>query len=424
MSIRLPLLTALSLAIATSAPAADWTQFRGSDGQGVSLEKGLPSSWSQEEGLIWKSALPGPGASSPVISGDKVFVTCFRGYGVDSKAIGKLSDLERVLVCISRKSGSLLWQVGVKAKSSEDQYDRMLATHGYSSSTPATDGERVYVLFGKSGVLAYDMEGKPLWQADVGDGSAMMGWGSACSPILYKDLLIVNAAAESQALVAFNKVTGKKVWESPAKSLSGCWGTPVLVDVPGGKQELVLSVPYEVWGFNPDDGSFLWFAEGVQEQAICTSVVAKDGVVYAVGGRSGGAVAIKAGGKDDVTKTHTLWRKNVGSYVTSPVVFGEHLYWVSDKGIATCLKLSDGSEEYSERLGSSPQLYASPIVADGKIYAVTRNRGAFVLAAEPKFQLLSTNSLGDTSTFNASPAVVDGQIFLRSDKFLYCIGKK
>ena len=452
---RLSSLSLATLLILTtvSAQAADWSRFRGPNGNAFSEEKGLPTKWSDsgEDGLVWKVGLPGAGASSPVISGDKVFVTCFTGKVPDS--------LERTLVCVSRKDGKILWKESVKAKANEDRPDQMLMTHGYSSSTPATDGEGVYVLFGKSGVYAYDMNGKEMWHQEVGNGSAPMGWGSACSPILYKNLVIVNAAAEGRALIAFDKKTGKEVWKTPADSLEGCWGTPILVDAPGGKQELVISVPGEVWGFEPDTGKFLWYCEGVNSNSQCTSAVAKDGVVYVIGGGPGssGAVAIKTGGKDDVSKTNLLWKSRLGSYVTSPVIVGENLYWVNEGGVARCVKLKDGELVTEKRLaggaaggppaggppggappgsgfpggrggrggmGGGREYYASVVAADGKLYAVSRNKGTLVISADAKLDVLATNKMDDTSVFNAGPAIQDGQIYLRSDKFLYCIGKK
>ena len=444
MLLRNLALATLLVLSAGSAEAADWSRFRGPNGNAYSEEKDLPTKWSDsaQDGLVWKTSLPGAGASSPVIAGDKVFVTCYKGEVPDS--------LERILVCASRKNGKILWQKSVKGKANEDRGDSMLLSHGYSSSTPVTDGEGVYVLYGKSGVYAYDMDGKELWHKEVGDGSAMNNWGSACSPILYKNLVIVNAAAEGEALVAFDKKTGKEVWKNPAKSLYGCWGTPILVDLPGGKQELVLAVPGEIWGFEPTTGEFLWFCEGASNNALCTSAVAQDGIVYTISGGPGGpgnAIAIKAGGKDDVSKTHILWTKNMGSYVTSPVIVGENLFWVNDGGIARCLKLKDGEMTSEKRLasgsaggpatgaptaggggrggmGGGRDYYASVIAGDGKLYAVSRSKGTLVISADSKLEVLATNKMDDTSIFNASPAIQDGQIYLRSDKFLYCIGKK
>lgn len=408
----------IAVLLASVAGGADWTRFRGPNGSGVSDEKGVPTTWSATENVVWKTELPGAGASSPITVGDRVFVTCFREMKDDTA-----KTIERILVCVDRRDGRQMWYRTVQAKPNEDRYTGFLQSHGFASSTPTTDGERVYVLFGKSGVVAYDLEGQQLWQTDVGSGSAMMGWGSGTSPIVYKNMVIVTASAESKSLIALDGKTGKEVWKTPADGFAGSWTTPVLVDV-DGQQELVISVPYELWGFNPDTGELLWFCEGILEGAICPSVVAKDGIVYAIGGRGGGAVAVKAGGRDDVNKTHIVWRKSVGSYVTSPVIVGEHLYWVHDNGIAVCMALKTGETVYRQRLDGARQLYASVTAADGKLYAVTRENGTFVLAAKPEFEKLAHNKLDDAGTCNASPTVSRGQLLLRSDRFLYCLGAK
>jgi hypothetical protein len=256
----------------------------------------------------------------------------------------------------------------------------------------------------------------------------MMGWGSAASPIVYKNLVIVNAAAESKTIYAFEGKTGKEVWKSPADSLEGCWGTPVLVEVAGGKTELSVAVPGEIWGFDPETGKFLWFCETLPTRAICTSLVARDGIVYEVvgGPGGGGAAAVRAGGRDDVTKTRLLWsnRRNI-SYITSPVLVGDNLYWVNEDGIANCLEIEAGKEVYQKRLPGAGKLYASVVAADDKLYAVTRENGTFVLAARPEFEQLAQNQLdADAGICNAAPAISHGRLLLRSNKYLYCIGVK
>lgn len=415
----------LLLVVVSSLPAtaADWPRFRGPNGSGVSDEEGLPVSWGTEQNIKWKAELPGRGTSSPIACGGRVFLTCYTGYGLDRADPGDPQNLERHLICLDPSSGQILWQRSVQAALPEDPARGFITDHGYASSTPATDGERVYVFFGKSGVLAFDFEGNQLWQADVGSGSAVMGWGSAASPIIYKDLVIVNASAESEAVIALDRRSGGEVWKAQADGISGSWSTPVLVDIEGGRQELVVGVPYEVWALNPDTGKLVWYAEVPLEQPICPSLVAGEGIVYAVGGRGQtSAAAIRAGGKGDVTGTHLLWTADLGSYVPSPVVHGGHLYWVSDRGQACCLKADSGEVVYRQRLADSGQLYASVVLADDKLYAVTRANGTFVLAAGPKFEQLAHNRLeSDESSFNASPAVAGGNLLLRSDRFLYCI---
>jgi outer membrane protein assembly factor BamB len=404
--------------LASLSQASDWANFRGPHSSGVSDEKDLPVKWSDTENLVWKLDLPGPGSSSPVVWGDKVFVTCYSGYGVDRKNPGEQAELLRHLLCVDRKSGQVLWEKKVKAKTPEQAYAGFMFNHGYASSTPAVDGERVYDFQGKTGVFAYDLAGKELWHADVGD--KLFRWGTGSSPLLYKDLVIVNADVESNALIALNKKTGKEEWKTPG--LQGCWGSPVLVDLPGGKQEVVLSFPNTTRGFDPDTGKELWKCEGIRETYLCPSVVSKDGIGYVIGGRSGIALAVKAGGTGDVTKSNVLWTKKIGSNVPSPTVHGDYVYWVNDRGTAYCLKTKDGEEAYHESLGGG--VYASTTIADGRIYVVSQKSGTYVLAAGPKFEQLAHNKLSDDSTFNGSPAVSQGQLFLRSDKRLYCIGKK
>ncbi len=416
----LPLIALSFVFCGRMSQAADWPGFRGPHSSGVSDEKDLPTKWSDTENLVWKLDLPGPGASSPIVWGDRVFVTCYTGYGLTSGNPGDQEDLRRHLLCVDRKEGKVLWDKEVKARLPETRFGGFMAQHGYASSTPATDGERVYVFYGKTGVLAYDFEGKQLWQAEVGDRIASQGWGTGTSPMLYKDLVVVNADVESSALIALNRKTGEEVWKTAG--LSGCWGSPVLVDVPNRKPEIVLSFPNTMCAFDPDTGKELWKCTGIREGYLCPTVVSSDGIVYTIGARAKKAIAVKAGGTGDVSSTNLLWTKPVGSNVVSPAVYDGHLYWVTEDGMAYCLNAKDGEQVYAKRLKGGA--YASVTIGDGKIYAVTQKGGTFVLAASPKFAELAHNTVSDDSTFNASPAVSQGQLFLRSDKRLYCIGKK
>jgi outer membrane protein assembly factor BamB len=202
------------------------------------------------------------------------------------------------------------------------------------------------------------------------------------------------------------------------------WNTPVLVDVAGGRQELAVSVKGAILGFDPESGEQLWNCDGIDDY-VCPSVVAESGVVYAIGGRTAMALAVRAGGRGDVTDSHQVWTAKAGSNVSSPVVREGHLYWVSDRGMAYCLSAKDGTVVYQERLPDNPgRVYASVTLGDGKLYAVTRENGTYVLAARPDFEVLAHNKLDDDSIFNASPAVSEGQLLLRSDRYLYCIGRQ
>jgi outer membrane protein assembly factor BamB len=358
-----------------------------------------------------------------VVQGKRVFVTCYSGYGLDVKEPGNMEDLRRHVVCLDRASGNTLWAKEFMPVLPEHKYAGEGAYQGYAASTPIIEGERLYVFFGKSGVYCFDLEGKEIWHSLVGKN--INGWGSGASPILYKDSLIVNASVESRTLVALDKATGKELWRS-ADNISSAWNTPVLVTTPEKTQELIISVQNWLVAVDPDTGKELWKTEGVHRY-VCPSVVAHDGVVYAIGGGST-SLAVKAGGKGDVSKTHGLWYdKKLGSNVGSPIYHEGHIYWGSDgNGVVHCQEAATGKVVYSERLKPpSGQIWASPVLADGKLYYVSKANGTYVVAAQPKFEQLAHNAIeGDKSRSNASPAVSDGQLFLRNDQYLYCIGKK
>lgn len=413
----------LAACFSAPLPAADkpgeWPQFRGPNGLGVSPAKGTPLTWSQKDNLAWKTALPGPGSSSPIVFGDKIFLTCFTGYNVPNQPAGEQSQLKLHLLCLSRDTGKILWNSSVDPKLPEQATIR--DNHGYASGTPACDGERVYVFFGKSGALAFDLDGKQLWRTDVGSG--VNGFGSATSPVVYNNLVLINASVESQSLVALDKKTGKEVWR--ASDVREAWNTPALVPLKDGKTELVVGMPKIVAGFDPATGERLWTCGNDVTWYIVPTVVSQDGVLWSIGGRSGVvAVALRAGGRGDVTRSHRLWTSDVGSNVSSPILHDGHLYFANDAlGVACCLDAKTGNTVYKERLERAGQVYSSPILADGKLYYTSRTGRTFVIAASPKFERLAVNDLSDRSTFNASPAVAGNRLLIRSDLYLYCIGR-
>ncbi len=392
--------------------AADWPCFRGPEQAGISSDTKIPTEWNDKKNLKWKLELPGAGFSSPIVIGEYVFVTCFSGTGGDA------GNLERHLVCVDRRRGKVAWSKVVPSAVPEARGPAFGTSHGYASHTPVSDGERVYVLFGSTGVLAFDLKGKQLWQQDVGRENAAM-FGSAASPILYKDRLIVTAAAESESIRALDKMTGKEIWKTEAGPLSRSYSTPVVAKNTDGEDELLISVPNEVWSLNPDTGKLNWFAETKVDRNAVPSLATRNGIVYAVGGRSGGRTAIRIGGKNDVTKTNVLWSTTGGSYVPSPVLHKGRLYWVNDRGVAFCVDAKTGKELAKKRIGG--QFYASVVLIDDKLYALSRFDGTYVLEATPGLTQLAHNRLSDKSDFSGSPAVSDGQLILRSDKNLYCI---
>lgn len=450
MHTRLCLLV-VSVSLCTQLHAADWLRFRGPNGSGIAPDdKPVPVEWSATKNLKWKVALPGPGSSSPIIVGDRVFVTCWSGYATEGQqSTGDITALKRHLICIDRASGKTLWDRVVPAKQPEERYGGMFAQNGYASHTPVSDGSKVFAFFGKSGVHAFDLEGKALWQADVGDWDDRRGWGTASSPILHGDVLIVPAVVENQALYGFDKNTGKQLWKAPSEGFASTWGTPVIAKGDNG-DELVISVPGEVWGFNPDTGKLRWYAQGLQSDSVCNSVVTNGSTVITMGERGGGSVAIKAGGKGDVSATNTLWTGANGSRIPTPILWEDRLYWVSGS-LAACRDAKTGAEIYNERIESAGSGggessggfsdgggfgggrrsggmgggdYASPVAAGGHLYHVSRRGEVLVIKLGPKFELVARNRIeGDTSDHSATPAISNGQLFLRSAKTLYCIGE-
>jgi outer membrane protein assembly factor BamB len=348
-------------------------------------------------------------------------VTSYSGYGTSQDQPGELDTLTRHLLAVNQADGKILWDKTVPAAQPEQGYEGFIGLHGYASSTPATDGHAVYVFFGRSGVVAFSMSGEEMWRADV--GAKTHGWGSAASPVLWKDLVIVNASIESQSLVAFDKAGGKQAWR--VEGIRDSWSTPALVDLPGGRQELVVSLHSKVLGLNPATGEKLWECVGVKDY-VCPAVVSHEGIVYITAGRKGLTLAIRAGGKGDVTGTHVLWELGETPKVATPLYREGRLYWISNAGVATCVDAKTGKTVYKERLplkGRGDKVYASPVLAGDKIIVPTREDGVVVLGEGPVFNEVSRNRLDDPSIFNATPAVAGNRLFLRSDRFLYCIGK-
>jgi outer membrane protein assembly factor BamB len=423
------LIVILVMICATQVDAKDWPGFRGATYQGRTSDKYLPLTWSDTENVRWKKALPGFGSSSPIVVRGRVYVTCYSGYGLDKDEPGDPGSLQRHVMCFKTSNGQLLWQKSFEAVQPELPYKGMLREHGYASSTPVSDGQRVYVFLGKNGVVAFDLNGEQLWQETVGTGSDTKKWGSATSPVLYKDLVIVNAWDEGKKLIALNKATGAPVWKIDLSETGLTYSTPVVAQLRNRTVELIMVLPTQVWGLSPQTGERLWtVSTTMKDSTLGTPVVVGD-VVYAYGGGPGSlmGLAIRLGGRGDVTDTHVVWSGKEAVSGPSPVVVGEHLYWVDTSGKACCQRVKTGKLQYTRDLPAAGRfsVYASVIEAEGRVYAVTRQGGTFVLPAKPGFRILAHNSLAsDGSDFNGSPAVSNSKIFMRSNRFLYCIGLK
>lgn len=428
------LLVPAALAVlSTLVMADDWPQFRGPNRDGISPDATVPLTWSATENLKWKLDLPGPGSSSPVVVGGKVIITCFSGH----KENGDVSGLVRHVLCVDKATGSKLWQKDYPAPHPDDPWRGFIMEHGYTSSTPVADAERVFVHWGKGGVVALDLNGKELWKADTGSESNVRNWGAGGSPLLWKNLVIVNASDEAQSLIAFDKASGMQVWKQASSLLDLAFSSPVIHKRKDGREDLLFAAPGELWGMNPDTGKLRWYAVHGLTGNVSPDPVLTDELVCIFGGYpSTGRVALKPGTSGEVPASDIVWRDNNSTYVPTPVLHDGKLYVVNDQGFAWCADAKTGEILYRERAvgtgggggggrrGGGKPFYASPIVIGDKIVAVSRKLGTFIYPAKPQFEKPAINVIaGDDTDFNATPAVSDGCLFLRSNKALYCVGK-
>ena len=418
----MPGLVALCLlAVTNSARSEDWLQFRGTNGAGV-YEGNVPTEWGDAENLKWAIPLPGKGVSSPIVVGSRLFVTTYSGFGQDANNPGDLADLRRHLICVNRETGKILWDRSPPTRFPEDKFEGFITDHGYASCTPVSDGERVYAFFGKSGVYAFDLDGELLWQQYVGNESGPTEWGAGASPAIYKDLLLVNACDESQALIAFDRVSGEEVWRTEAKLYEGSYSTPVIGKAEDGSDEIVVPLSDETWGIDPATGKLKWWVKQSLAKYVCTTPVVGDGVAYIAA--SSKVMAIRLGGRGDVTKSHVVWSRNAGPGVPSPVLEQGKLYWVGTNGILTCADAATGKTLWRKRMGKGKRniTYASLTKADNAWLSMTQLGGTIAFRIAPEFEELSVNRFdGDKTPFKSSFAAANGELFARSDQFLYCI---
>jgi outer membrane protein assembly factor BamB len=402
------------LAWAGLASAGNWPAWRGPQGDGHSPENNVPLRWSAGENVRWKAPLPGPGNSSPVVWGDRVFLT---------QALDK--GARRAVLCFDRADGKLLWQKETAYAEKEPTHQ----TNPYCSATPVTDGERVIASLGSAGLVCYDFAGKELWRKDVGPMTHI--WGNASSPVLYGDLVILWVGpGERQTLLAVHRADGKTAWEhdepggksgldNDSKNWVGSWSTPLIARV-GDHDELILGVPEKLKGFDPKTGEELWSCAGLGKLVYASPVISADGVVVAMSGYGGPALAVKAGGKGDVTGRR-LWHhtKGIPQRIGSPVVVGDNAYIVNEPGTAQCLEATTGKDVWKkERAAGST--WGSAVLAAGRLYVTDQSGDTVVLAASPTFEVLAKNPLGEKVL--ASPAVAGGEIFIRGHQHLWCIG--
>ena len=408
----------------------NWPQWRGPRGQGVSEEKNLPLEWSATKNIKWKTPLPGRGHSSPIVWGNRLFLTTsIEGaeipgasavkHVINNQAV-KLPDTtgaERShtlkLICIYIENGKILWERTVHEGR---VYDDRQKANTYASSTPATDGRYVYAFFGSEGIYCYDFDGKQIWNASLG-GIAKMGYGEGTSPIIFENLVIIQVDKElgqDSFITALDKTTGKQVWKTPRKNRAS-WSTPVLAG--GAKRvELIASGAESVVSYDPATGKELWHSEGLISHAIPTPLVGDETVFVYAGSHDKRGYAISLG------DSKILWRYDKGTaYVASGVLYNGSIYLITDSGIMTSLDAATGQLRYEGgRVPVATTFFASPVAFDGKILITSQDGDTYVVAAGPKHEILKTNSLGEP--VYASPAISGGRIFIRGERNLYCIG--
>ncbi|HZN12350.1 MAG TPA: PQQ-binding-like beta-propeller repeat protein [Blastocatellia bacterium] len=417
---RRRLLLALALiSLSLGAASADnWPQWRGPLLNGVSTEKNLPLRWTTTENVTWKLQLPAWSGSTPIIWGDAIFLNVAEG-----------DDL--FLWSVDRRQGAVNWKKRLGGGNIKMRKQNM------SSPSPVTDGRGVYVLTGTGALKGFDLRGNEVWARDIQKdyGAFGLNWGYASSPLLYEDALFVPVlhgmkTDAASYLLRIDKKTGKTVWrvERPTNAIQespDAYITPALLRY-GGKTEIVLSGGDCVTGHDPATGKELWRANGLNPEnnpyyRIINSPVVGDGMIFA-GSKYKPYLALRAGGRGDVTESHRAWTTPNGPDVPTPVTDGKYLYIVRDNGVVFCFDAKTGQEVYGQQRIKTGTYSASPVLADGKIYVTSEEGVTVVFKAGPQFEVLAENAMNDYCL--SSLAISDGQIFLRTAQHLYCIGKR
>lgn len=385
-----------------------WPRWRGPSGQGLVSGRPYTDRWSATDHVTWSVVVPGAGNSSPIVWGDRLFLTTAYDNGA-----------RLAMLAFRRADGRKLWETALPGATRESVH----AKNGHASATPVTDGERVYASFGRNGLAAFDLDGRIVWHRDFG---AIMNYhGAAGSPILYKDRLFLYQDGEAGAdrrgfVAAFDSKTGRTIWQRDRSETVG-WGTPVVVRV-DDHDELIVSGQRRVAAYDPDTGRDLWAVRGNTFEVIPTPVVGH-GFVFCSSGRAGPTFAIKPGGRGDVTQSHVAWSTPKGSpFVPSGIVHGGLLYLVNDmQSILTVYDATSGAIAYQSRLGVAARegFSASPVAVDDKLFFTNDEGETFVVQAGREFKLLHTNTLGERTL--ASPALVDGTWYWRTATKLLAI---
>jgi outer membrane protein assembly factor BamB len=389
---------------------ADWPRFRGPNGTGIAADRDVPVKWTAEN-ILWTTSLPGSSHSSPIVVKGKVYLL-------------SATQTQRLLVCIDAIKGNQLWTKTVPGKVGRTHRKSSLA-----SATPCSDGEKVYCVFWDAknvGLYAYDLAGKLVWQRGLGAFTSQHGPGF--SPIVYGGKVIVNNDQDGKAtLQAFDAKTGEPAWSVKRTAFRACYSTPFVLEEGTAGPELIVASTAGLTGYNPADGkevwNYTWSHTGMALRTV-GSPVADDGLVFLGAGDGSGArgmIAVKLGGKGDVSKTHLAWDKDSDTpYVPSMLAYKGHVYTITDDGRATCYEGKSGKELWRRRLGST--VSASPVLIDGKVYSIDEKGEVFVFEARPEeCKVLARNRLDEA--VSSTPAVSNGRLYIRGARHLICVGK-
>jgi outer membrane protein assembly factor BamB len=399
------LILASSHAAISPVRADNWPRWRGPDGNAVSTATPLPLHWSTTENVRWKTAIPGEGFSSPIVWDDRVFVTSALEKGT-----------RRAVHCLDRLTGKMLWTGEIR----DPDPETASAMTGHAAATPVTDGQRVIAFFGNAGVVCYDLAGRQRWHRHLGKFDSELGLAS--SPVIDRERIFLVCDHDGDRFTSFDSFliamdvrTGRECWKTERRGLNRSWSTPLLVPRPGERRELVVSAQDQLRAYDPETGKELWRVDGLTGW-VAPSPVFGHGLIFATSGKDGPILAVRPNG---AATDRIAWKRDGGGpYVCSPVLYGDYLYVPTEKGILSCYHARSGKCEYQQRIDG--RFLASPVAGDGKVYLPNDAGTTFVVKAGPIFELLARNGLKEYSL--ASPAIAQGQLLLRTERQLYCIG--
>ena len=402
------ILLLLTINAMSVAHAQNWPCWRGPNGDGTSPETNLPVKWDSVTNVVWKTAVPGKGYSSPIIWKDKLFITT-----------ALLESQEKVLLCYDCKSGNLLWQKTVLKTAFEQKHDN----NSFASGTPSTDGNLIYVSFldGQDVVVAaYDFSGKQIWLQRP--GTFLSPHGYSCSPVLFDDKVIINGDSQGDSFVAaLSKTDGHIIWKVSHDKPAHSFSTPIFRKI-AGRIQMIYCGNKEVAAYNPDNGKRYWFVNGPSED-FCSSPIYNEKhrlVLVSSAWPLRNLVAIKPDGQGDVTKSHVVWQSRKGAYyVPSPVCTEDYLFTTMTDGKVHCIEVATGNILWIEDLGVQ---YSSPVLANGLVYMPNDEGVITVIKPGTKFEYIAKNSIGEK--MNSSPAISNGKIYLRGYQHLFCISIK